>query len=72
MSPLLIYTPQNGEFLKTVLDAMVALLKEDTFQSAIDIMMILGVSLVCYQFVTGKKLESLVRFFLTTFLVPVV
>jgi conjugal transfer mating pair stabilization protein TraG len=69
MSPLLIYTPQNGAFLKTVLDAMVALLKEDTFQSAIDIMMILGVSLVGYQFVTGKKLESLVRFFLTTFLV---
>lgn len=69
MSPLLIYTPQNGAFLKTVLDAMVALLKEDTFQSAIEIMMILSVSLVGYQFVTGKKLESLVRFFLTTFLV---
>lgn len=69
MSPLLIYTPQNGEFLKTVLDAMVSLLREDTFQSAIDIMMMLAVSLVGYQFVTGKKLESITRFFLTTFLV---
>ncbi|HHF0526723.1 TPA: conjugal transfer protein TraG N-terminal domain-containing protein [Legionella anisa] len=69
MSPLTLYTPQNGVFLKTVLDAMVAFLKEDTFQSAIEIMMILSVSLVGYQYVTGKKLESLVRFFLTTFLV---
>lgn len=55
MSPLTLYTPQNGVFLKTVLDAMVAFLKEDTFQSAIEIMMILSVSLVGYQYVTGKN-----------------
>ena len=49
MSPLLIYTPQNGEYLKTVLDAMVALLDTTTFKSAIDIMIILAVCMVGFQ-----------------------
>lgn len=69
MSPLLIYTPQNGNFLKVLLDGMVALLGTSTFSTACDIIMILSVGMVGYQYVMGKKLESLTRFILTTFLV---
>ena len=69
MSPLLIYTPQNGVFLKELLDGMAALLGTSTFTTACDIIMILSVSMVSYQYVMGKKLESLTRFVLTTFLV---
>ncbi|HCU6014363.1 TPA: conjugal transfer protein TraG N-terminal domain-containing protein, partial [Legionella pneumophila] len=69
MSPLLIYTPQNGIYLKELLDGMATLLTESTFSTACDIIMILSVSMVGYQFVMGKKLESLTRFMLTTFLV---
>lgn len=69
MSPLLIYTPQNGVFLKELLDSMVLLVNSDTFKTAIDIIMILSVSMVGVQFVSGKKLGSLVRFVVTTFLV---
>lgn len=69
MNALLIYTPQNGEYLKTVLDAMVALLDTTTFKSAMDIMVILAVCMVGYQYVMGKKLESLMRFVVTSFFV---
>ena len=69
MSPLLIYTPQNGIFLKEMLDGMAALLGTSTFITACDIIMILSVGMVGYQYVLGKKLESLTRFILTTFLV---
>ncbi|MHA3210471.1 conjugal transfer protein TraG N-terminal domain-containing protein (plasmid) [Legionella pneumophila] len=69
MSPLLIYTPQNGIYLKELLDGMAALLTESTFSTACDIIMILSVGMVGYQYVMGKKLESLTRFVLTTFLV---
>ncbi|HAT8934691.1 TPA: conjugal transfer protein TraG, partial [Legionella pneumophila subsp. pneumophila] len=69
MSPLLIYTPQNGIYLKELLDGMATLLTESTFSTACDIIMILSVGMVGYQYVMGKKLESLTRFMLTTFLV---
>lgn len=69
MSPLLIYTPQNGIFLKELLDGMALLLDSSTFATACDIIMILSVAMVGYQYVRGKKLESLTRFILTTFLV---
>ncbi|HHF0525615.1 TPA: conjugal transfer mating-pair stabilization protein TraG [Legionella anisa] len=69
MSPLLIYTPQNGIYLKELLDGMAALLGTSTFTTACDIIMILSVGMVGYQYVMGKKLESLTRFVLTTFLV---
>lgn len=69
MSPLLIYTPQNGEYLKTVLDAMVTLLNTETFKSAMNIMLILAVSMVGYQYVCGKKLQALGRYVLTSFFV---
>ncbi|HHM2299046.1 TPA: conjugal transfer protein TraG N-terminal domain-containing protein [Legionella anisa] len=69
MSPLLIYTPQNGEYLKTVLDAVVTLLGEETFKTGIDIIMILAVSVVGYQYVLGKKLGSLVQFVVLSFFV---
>ncbi|HAT1129935.1 TPA: conjugal transfer protein TraG [Legionella pneumophila] len=69
MSPLLIYTPQNGIYLKELLDGVATLLTESTFSTACDIIMILSVGMVGYQYVMGKKLESLTRFMLTTFLV---
>lgn len=69
MSMLYIYTPQNGEYLKTVLDAMVTLMGTSTFSSALDIVTILAVSMVGYQYVCGKKLESLARFVVVSFFV---
>lgn len=69
MSPLLIYTPQNGAFLKILLDGMVVLLNSETFSSAIEIIMILSVGMVAYQYVMGKKIEALTRYVVTTFLV---
>jgi conjugal transfer mating pair stabilization protein TraG len=69
MSPLLIYTPQNGIYLKELLDGMAALLGTSTFTTACDIIMILSVGMVGVQYVMGKKLESLTRFVLTAFLV---
>ncbi|MBA2650232.1 MAG: conjugal transfer mating pair stabilization protein TraG [Legionella sp.] len=69
MSPLLIYTPQNGIFLKQLLDGMALLLDSPTFNAACDIILILSVGMVGYQYVMGKKLEALTRFVLTSFLV---
>jgi conjugal transfer mating pair stabilization protein TraG len=69
MSPLLIYTPQNGIYLKELLDGMAALLGTSTFTTACDIIMILSVGMVGVQYVMGKKLESLTRFVLVAFLV---
>jgi len=69
MSPLLIYTPQNGIYLKELLDGLAALLGTSTFTTACDIIMILSVGMVGVQYVMGKKLESLTRFVLTAFLV---
>lgn len=68
MSSLLtIYTPQNGEFMKEVLDAMAALMGTDTFKYAIDIVMILAACMAAVQFISGNKMQSLIRYFLTTF-----
>ena len=69
MSLLLIYTPQNGEYLKEVLDAMVALLNTETFKAATEIIIPIAVCMVGYQYVMGKKLESLHRYIVTTFIV---
>lgn len=69
MKELLIYTPQNGDMLKTVLDATVTLMHNETFQSGMDIMMILAVCMTSYQFIRGKKLESLGRFIVLSFFV---
>lgn len=69
MNPLLIYTPQNGIFLKEALDAVVALLNGESYKAAIEIIMILAVGLVGFQYVSGKKLASIVRFIVTNFLV---
>lgn len=68
MSQLIIYTPQNGELLKTVLDAVAALLQTDSFKDAIDIMMIFAVCMSGYQFVQGKKLAAMMRFIVTSFI----
>jgi len=72
MSPLLIYTPQNGAFLKELLDGMALLLASTTFTTARDIVMTLSVGMVGHQYVKGKKLESLSRFVITTFVVAYV
>ena len=69
MTPLLIYTPQDGEFFKEVLDAMVLLLGKSTFKSATEIMMILSVCMMGYQYVVGDKIKSITRFVLTSFFV---
>ena len=71
MSMLLIYTPQNGDYFKTILDATVTLLNTATFKSALDIMLPLAVTMVGYQYVMGKKLASLQRFIVTSFIVTV-
>lgn len=69
MNLLQIYTPQNGEYFKTVLDAMVTLLSTKTFASAIDIMLILSVSMMGYQYISGDKIKTLMRFVVTSFFV---
>lgn len=63
MSLLTIYTPQNGEYLKTVLDAMVTLLGTSTYKSAQDIVSILAVGVVGFQYVSGKGFKPLVVMF---------
>ncbi|HAU0311420.1 TPA: conjugal transfer protein TraG [Legionella pneumophila] len=68
MSILSIYTPQNGEYLKTVLDAMVALLGSLTYRSAMDIIGILAVGFVGFQYVSGKKIQAISRYILCSFL----
>lgn len=69
MRPLLIYIPQDGVFFKEVLDAVVTLLSTSTFKSAIDIMLILAVAMMGYQYVAGNKLQVLGRYVLVSFLV---
>ena len=69
MKLLLIYTPQNGEYLKEVLDAMVALLNTTTFKSAMEIIIPLAVCMVAYQYLMQRKLEVLHRYIITSFIV---
>ena len=69
MKELLIYTPQNGDILKTVLDATVTFLHNETFQSGMEIMMILAVCMTGYQYIRGKKMAALGRFIVTSFFV---
>ena len=54
MSPLMIYIPQDAAYFKAGIDAVVTLLASSTFRTAIDIMLILSVSMVGYQYVLGK------------------
>lgn len=67
MSLLTIYTPQNGEYLKTVLDAMVTLLRTETYRSAQEIVSILAVGIVGFQYVSGKKIQTISRYVLCSF-----
>ncbi|HHF7373737.1 TPA: conjugal transfer protein TraG N-terminal domain-containing protein [Legionella bozemanae] len=67
MSLLTIYTPQNGEYLKAVLDAMVTLLGTSTYKSAQDIVSILAVGVVGFQYVSGKRIQAISRYVLCTF-----
>ena len=69
MSPLMIYIPQDAAYFKAGIDAVVTLLASSTFRTAIDIMLILSVSMVGYQYVLGKKLEALWRYVVTSFFV---
>lgn len=67
MSILTIYIPQNGEYLKTVLDAMVTLLGTETYRSAQEIMTIFAVGVVGFQYISGKKIQAISRYILCTF-----
>ncbi len=69
MKLLLIYTPQNGEYLKTVLDAMVALLNTATFKTGMEIIIPLAVCMAAYQYLVQRKLDILYRYVITTFIV---
>ena len=69
MTPLLIYIPQDGVFFKEVLDAVVTLIGTATFNSAIEIMLILAVSMMGYQYVLGNKLDAIKRYVVLSFLV---
>lgn len=68
MSLLMIYIPQNGSYLKTVLDAMVTLLDTPTYHTAKDIISILAVAMVGYQYVSGKKIQAITSYVLCSFL----
>lgn len=69
MSTLLIYTPQNGEFFKIVLDAVAAIFNKSAFSSAVSIMMTFAALMTGYQYVRGKKIEALMRYIVTGFFV---
>ena len=69
MSLITIYTPQNGEFLKTILDAVVTLLNSATFKTGVNIVQILAVSMVGYQYISGQKLAAISRYTVTSFII---
>lgn len=67
MSILTIYIPQNGEYLKTVLDAMVTLLNSETYHSALEIMTTIAVGIVSIQYIRGKKIQAMTQYVLCSF-----
>ena len=67
MSILTIYTPVEGELFKQGLDAVVSILNEGTFHSAISIVSTFAVLLTAYQYIVGKKFEAITRYLVTGF-----
>ena len=67
MSILTIYTPVESELFKQGLDAVVSILNEGTFHSAISIVSTFAVLLTAYQYIVGKKFEAITRYLVTGF-----
>ncbi len=72
MSILTIYTPLNSEFFKEALDAVVGILNEGTFGSAVSIVSTFAVLVTAYQYIVGKKFEAITRYLVTGFFVTYV
>ena len=66
---LLIYTPMAGGLAEEALNGLVMLIGSGTFHTALNIAMTLGVGAMSYQYITGKKLESIMRFTIMSFAV---
>ena len=64
---LQIYTPMAGDLAEEALNALAVLMGSSTFHSAIQIAMTIGVGGVSYQYITGKKIENLMKFVVTSF-----
>ncbi|MCF6808551.1 conjugal transfer protein TraG N-terminal domain-containing protein [Thiotrichales bacterium 19S9-12] len=62
-----IYTPMAGDLAEEALNSLVLLVGSSTFHSAINIAMTLGVGGAAYQFITGKKIESMLRYIVMSF-----
>lgn len=66
---LTIYTPENGEFLKSSLDAVSQILYSNTYNDAQHIVLGFSALAMAYNFVTKSKLKAISSYILTTFLV---
>jgi len=64
-----IYTPMAGDLLEAALNSLTLLIADNTFHSALNIAMTLGVGAMAYQYVMGKKLQSIMRFLVMSFVV---
>lgn len=62
-----IYTPMAGDLAEEALNSLALLIGSGTFHSAINIAMIAGVGGTAYAFITGKKIENLMRFIFVSF-----
>lgn len=64
---LIIYTPMAGGLAEEALNGLAMLVGGSTFHTAINIAMTLGIGGMAYQYISGKKLESLWRFVVMSF-----
>lgn len=62
-----IYTPMAGGLAEEALNSLALLVGSGTFHSAINIAMTAGIGGTAYQYITGKKLENLMRFIFVSF-----
>lgn len=71
MSLLTIYTPQNGQEFRDVLNAIVLFMNGGTFEAALWIMGIFAGVMASYQYIYGKRLSALFHYIGVSFLVTV-
>jgi conjugal transfer mating pair stabilization protein TraG len=71
MSILTIYTPQNGQEFRDVLNAIVMFMNTSTFEAALWIMGIFAGVMASYQYIYGKRLSALFHYIGVSFLVTV-
>ena len=62
-----IYTPMAGGLAEEALNSLALLVGSGTFHSAVNIAITIGVGGMSYQYITGKKIESLMRFLVVSF-----